>query len=198
MILSSSSSIIGSVEQRQRPPQQHQQFATAAVVLRHRIHTHLPQQPIHSACLCSRSTTIASSSSRRHHHHHLYNTQHSRRRQPLPRVVVAATQGLCAFCVLLSLSSPALFLSLSTTPLAHHCTLPTLNTVLLSQHNTGDNEAPPTTSDLDVAVFRFTLGIPGFDDSNIPRVIGAVVAALVAVNHVLSGADPTPPAQVCL
>lgn len=46
-----------------------------------------------------------------------------------------------------------------------------------------------------MAVFRFTLGIPGFDDSNIPRVVGAVVAALVALNHVL-GADPAPPAQV--
>eukprot|EP00878_Enallax_costatus_P043595 GHUV01051623.1.p1 GENE.GHUV01051623.1~~GHUV01051623.1.p1 ORF type:complete len:162 (+),score=42.71 GHUV01051623.1:133-618(+) len=50
--------------------------------------------------------------------------------------------------------------------------------------------------DLDVAVFRFTLGIPGFDDSNIPRVVGAVVAALVVVNHLL-GAQPAPPAQVC-
>jgi hypothetical protein len=49
--------------------------------------------------------------------------------------------------------------------------------------------------ELDVAVFRFTLGIPGFDDSNIPRVVGAAVAALVAINHVL-GADPAPPAQV--
>lgn len=49
--------------------------------------------------------------------------------------------------------------------------------------------------DLDVAVFRFTLGIPGFDDSNIPRVVGAVVAALVVVNHFL-GAQPAPPAQV--
>eukprot|EP00775_Hariotina_reticulata_P009832 gene9832-9991_t len=49
--------------------------------------------------------------------------------------------------------------------------------------------------DLDVAVFRFTLGIPGFDDSNIPRVVGAGIAALVAINHVL-GAQPAPPAQV--
>jgi hypothetical protein len=51
--------------------------------------------------------------------------------------------------------------------------------------------------ELDVAVFRFTLGIPGFDDSNIPRVIGAAVAALVAINHVLGG-DPAPPAQVAV
>jgi hypothetical protein len=47
----------------------------------------------------------------------------------------------------------------------------------------------------DVAVFRFTLGIPGFDDSRIPQVVGAMVAAAVAVNHVL-GVQPTPPAQV--
>jgi hypothetical protein len=45
-----------------------------------------------------------------------------------------------------------------------------------------------------VAVFRFTLGIPGFDDSNIPRVVGAAVALLVAINHAVV-ADP-PPAQV--
>eukprot|EP00879_Flechtneria_rotunda_P006168 GHRR01006485.1.p1 GENE.GHRR01006485.1~~GHRR01006485.1.p1 ORF type:complete len:331 (+),score=129.47 GHRR01006485.1:317-1309(+) len=49
--------------------------------------------------------------------------------------------------------------------------------------------------EVDVAVFRFTLGIPGFDDSNTPKVVGAVVAALVAANHVL-GADPAPPAQM--
>lgn len=46
-----------------------------------------------------------------------------------------------------------------------------------------------------MAVFRFTLGIPGFDDSNIPRVVGAAVAALVAINHAIGGADPAP-AQV--
>jgi hypothetical protein len=46
-------------------------------------------------------------------------------------------------------------------------------------------------------VFRFTLGIPGFDDSNIPRVIGTVVAALVALNHAIGfGNNPAPPAQV--
>lgn len=50
---------------------------------------------------------------------------------------------------------------------------------------------------MDVAVFRFTLGIPGFDDSNIPRVIGTVVAALVALNHAIGfGNNPAPPAQV--
>jgi hypothetical protein len=48
---------------------------------------------------------------------------------------------------------------------------------------------------VDVAVFRFTLGIPGFEDRLIPRVVGAVGAALLALNHIL-GAQPAPAAQV--
>jgi hypothetical protein len=50
-------------------------------------------------------------------------------------------------------------------------------------------------NDLDVQVFRFTLGIPGFDDANIPRVIGAVGAVLLTLNHVLT-AQPVPETQV--
>eukprot|EP00898_Chlorokybus_atmophyticus_P004466 jgi/Chlat1/501/Chrsp103S01103 len=50
----------------------------------------------------------------------------------------------------------------------------------------GGNEA----DDLDVAVFRFTLGIPGFEDRYIPRVVGIGVAALLAANH-LATEDPT-------
>jgi hypothetical protein len=46
-----------------------------------------------------------------------------------------------------------------------------------------------------VAVFRFTLGIPGFDDRLIPRFVGVAAAALLAVNHIL-GAQPVPEAQV--
>ncbi len=49
--------------------------------------------------------------------------------------------------------------------------------------------------DIDVAVFRFTLGIPGFEDRLIPRVVGVAIGALLAINHVL-GAQPTPDAQV--
>jgi hypothetical protein len=49
--------------------------------------------------------------------------------------------------------------------------------------------------ELDVAVFRFTLGIPGFDDRLIPRFVGGAAAALLAVNHILS-AQPVPEAQV--
>ena len=43
---------------------------------------------------------------------------------------------------------------------------------------------------LDVAVFRFTLGIPGFDDDLIPRVVGVLGAALLVGNHVLAGSSP--------
>jgi hypothetical protein len=39
------------------------------------------------------------------------------------------------------------------------------------------------------------LGIPGFDDSKVPQVVGAVVAALVVLNHVF-GSQPTPAPQV--
>ncbi len=49
--------------------------------------------------------------------------------------------------------------------------------------------------DLDIAVFRFTLGIPGFDDRYVPQVVGLAIAALVALNHIL-GAQPVPSAQV--
>lgn len=52
-------------------------------------------------------------------------------------------------------------------------------------------------NDLDVQVFRFTLGIPGFDDANIPRVIGTVGAGLLVLNHVLT-AQPVPGTQVLL
>jgi hypothetical protein len=45
-----------------------------------------------------------------------------------------------------------------------------------------------------VQVFRFTLGIPGFDDSNIPRVVGVLGATLLVVNHVIS-ASPVPDVQ---
>ena len=47
---------------------------------------------------------------------------------------------------------------------------------------------------LDVAVFRFTLGIPGFDDALIPRVAGCVGAVLLLLNRLLER-TPTPAAQ---
>ena len=44
--------------------------------------------------------------------------------------------------------------------------------------------------DDEFAVFRFTLGIPGFDDQDIPRVIGLLGTSLLVENH-LSGASPS-------
>mmetsp|Transcript_5952 Transcript_5952/g.17036 ORF Transcript_5952/g.17036 Transcript_5952/m.17036 type:complete len:345 (+) Transcript_5952:52-1086(+) len=41
--------------------------------------------------------------------------------------------------------------------------------------------------DLDFAVFRFTLGIPGFDDDLIPRVVGVLGAVLLTANHLAAG-----------
>lgn len=49
----------------------------------------------------------------------------------------------------------------------------------------------------DIAIFRFTLGIPGFDDSEIPRVLGWAALLLLAVNHVLNQA-PLDDSQVSL
>lgn len=61
-------------------------------------------------------------------------------------------------------------------------------------HLTESNPRSGPGEDVDVSVFRFTLGIPGFDDKYVPRVIGAVGLLLLAVNHVL-GAQPPPAAQ---
>ena len=36
------------------------------------------------------------------------------------------------------------------------------------------------------AIFRFTLGIPGFEDDDIPRVVGFLGASLLVVNHLAS------------
>jgi hypothetical protein len=41
--------------------------------------------------------------------------------------------------------------------------------------------------DEDFAIFRFTLGIPGFDDGDIPRVLGVLAGALLLANHASSG-----------
>lgn len=41
--------------------------------------------------------------------------------------------------------------------------------------------------DLDFAVFRFTLGIPGFNDDLIPRVVGLLGLVLLSANHFAAG-----------
>ena len=46
-----------------------------------------------------------------------------------------------------------------------------------------------------MAVFRFTLGIPGFDDTYIPRVIGALGILVLFANHFF-GSNATADAQV--
>ncbi|MCO5588041.1 hypothetical protein L7F22_041995 [Adiantum nelumboides] len=45
---------------------------------------------------------------------------------------------------------------------------------------------PPSSSSVDVSVFRFTLGIPGFNDSDLPRVLGIVFGAILVLNHFLT------------
>ena len=44
--------------------------------------------------------------------------------------------------------------------------------------------------DEEFAVFRFTLGIPGFDDEDIPRVVGFIGASLLVANHLASTSPP--------
>ena len=41
-------------------------------------------------------------------------------------------------------------------------------------------------ADFDISVFQFTLGIPGIPDEQIPRILGSVTCALLALNHVAS------------
>lgn len=40
-------------------------------------------------------------------------------------------------------------------------------------------------AELELAVFRFTLGIPGFDDTYIPRVVGSLGLLILLANHLL-------------
>ena len=46
-----------------------------------------------------------------------------------------------------------------------------------------------------MAVFRFTLGIPGFDDTLIPRVVGSLGILVLVANHLL-GPDIVSATQV--
>lgn len=49
--------------------------------------------------------------------------------------------------------------------------------------------------DMDVAVFRFTLGIPGFEDRMVPRVVSYIGGAALVINHVISRVAES---QVCV
>lgn len=53
----------------------------------------------------------------------------------------------------------------------------------------------PIADEPDIAVFRFTLGIPGFDDADIPRILGWAAIALLTLNHVLND-SPSDASQV--
>ena len=69
-------------------------------------------------------------------------------------------------------------------------------------HRRPDDELKQTSNwisravrDEDFAIFRFTLGIPGIDDDEIPRVVGFLCTSLVLFNHVDSVHPPE--AQTC-
>lgn len=88
--------------------------------------------------------------------------------------------------------------SLRGTARSYHTPLGSFDSVQAGRHTQQRHSTIIARSqDLDVQVFRFTLGIPGFDDANIPRLIGAVGATLLTVNHVLT-AQPVPDTQVLI
>jgi hypothetical protein len=47
------------------------------------------------------------------------------------------------------------------------------------------------TDDTDIAVFRFTLGIPGFDDALIPRAVGVLGGIGLILNHLFGTSTPS-------
>eukprot|EP00252_Welwitschia_mirabilis_P003490 TRINITY_DN13551_c0_g1_i1.p1 TRINITY_DN13551_c0_g1~~TRINITY_DN13551_c0_g1_i1.p1 ORF type:complete len:277 (+),score=27.47 TRINITY_DN13551_c0_g1_i1:51-833(+) len=55
--------------------------------------------------------------------------------------------------------------------------------------NQNQNAVAP---EVQLSVFRFTLGIPGFDESNLPRITGFAVGFLLVLNHVISQDSATP------
>lgn len=53
-----------------------------------------------------------------------------------------------------------------------------------------DNNNGPLPMD-EISVLRFTLGIEGFDESNLPRIIGILFGFLLVLNHVLTQSSVT-------
>ncbi|CAA7391854.1 unnamed protein product [Spirodela intermedia] len=49
---------------------------------------------------------------------------------------------------------------------------------------------------LNFSVLRFTLGIPGLDESYLPRYIGLAFGSLIVLNHLLGSSDSPTPAQL--
>ncbi|GAQ87823.1 hypothetical protein KFL_003790110 [Klebsormidium nitens] len=63
---------------------------------------------------------------------------------------------------------------------------------LAKEQRGGSSQKEP---ELDVAVFRFTLGIPGVEDALLPRILGCLVGVLLVGNHL---ATPAPIADAQL
>uniref|UniRef100_A0A804LMF4 Protein COFACTOR ASSEMBLY OF COMPLEX C SUBUNIT B CCB2, chloroplastic n=1 Tax=Zea mays TaxID=4577 RepID=A0A804LMF4_MAIZE len=72
-------------------------------------------------------------------------------------------------------------------PCAAPATKPRRRSLVLVRASSSD----PPQQQLNLSVLRFTLGIPGLDESYLPRWIGLGFGALVVLNHLLS-ASPTP------
>eukprot|EP00250_Pteridium_aquilinum_P011480 c20098_g1_i3 orf=626-1351(-) len=62
----------------------------------------------------------------------------------------------------------------------------TLFALRASLEDTSSSASSSPSSSLDVSVFRFTLGIPGFNDSDLPRVLGIAFGAVLLLNHFLT------------
>lgn len=74
----------------------------------------------------------------------------------------------------------------------------TSSTFQTTGRSSGTNKLPAADASADVAVFRFTLGVPGLDDAQVPRIIGALALLGLAANRVFgegSFAAPVPPSQ---
>ncbi|KAL2614180.1 hypothetical protein R1flu_025872 [Riccia fluitans] len=64
--------------------------------------------------------------------------------------------------------------------------------VRAQRQNDGPTPAADDSDNVDIQVFRFTLGIPGFDDSDLPRMVGILFGGLIILNHALSLSSVTP------
>ncbi|KAJ7567788.1 hypothetical protein O6H91_01G007000 [Diphasiastrum complanatum] len=62
----------------------------------------------------------------------------------------------------------------------------TFNRLMCHEHAAKDSRQGDSSQDIDISVLRFTLGIPGFDDSELPRLLGLLLGTLLVLNHFLS------------
>ncbi|XP_064963285.1 protein COFACTOR ASSEMBLY OF COMPLEX C SUBUNIT B CCB2, chloroplastic-like [Musa acuminata AAA Group] len=83
---------------------------------------------------------------------------------------------------------PSLLLRLARTP--DRCRLFTV-----AAQDSNPRQQQQQQQELDVSVLRFTFGIPGLDESYLPRYIGIAFGFLIILNHVFS-ASPATPAQL--